>query len=128
MTPLTIAVAAVRAGAHPYVHGAVARLGLPGTSRSLSRSSAPCACGTRSAGARPPGRWSSGPGSGVMACAAADIPAGSSAEVTVACSLDPLAVWNPRTRQLDLPAGTTIVLEVGACAHDPAAAHLEVAL
>jgi len=77
------------------------------------------------------GRRTEGPRAGqsaLLGFAAAAIPAGSSAEVAVACSLDPLAVWNPRTRQLDLPAGTTIVLEVGACAHDPAAVHMEVAL
>jgi hypothetical protein len=46
----------------------------------------------------------------------------------VACSLDPLAIWNPQTRQLDPPAGTTVALEVGAHAHDPAALTLQVAL
>jgi hypothetical protein len=39
----------------------------------------------------------------------------------VACSLDPLAIWNRRTRRLDPPARTAIALEVGAHAHDPAA-------
>ena len=44
------------------------------------------------------------------------------------CSLDPLAIWNPRTRRLDPPAVTTIVLEAGAHAHDPGAVPMEVAL
>jgi len=48
--------------------------------------------------------------------------------VAVACSLDPLAIWNPQTRQLDLPTRTTIALEVGAHAHDPGAVNLKVVL
>jgi beta-glucosidase len=60
--------------------------------------------------------------------AAVFIPAGESADVTVACALDPLAIWNPRTRRLEPPAGTTIALEVGAHAHDPAALTVRVAL
>jgi beta-glucosidase len=59
--------------------------------------------------------------------AAAFIQAGQAAEVTVDCSLDPLAIWNPRSRQLDPPSGTTIALHVGAHAHDPGAVRLEVA-
>jgi beta-glucosidase len=54
------------------------------------------------------------------------VPAGETAEVAVACSLDPLAVWNPASRQLDPPARTTIALEVGSHAHDPAAVTLDV--
>lgn len=60
--------------------------------------------------------------------AAVFIAAGQTAEITVTCSVDPLASWNPRTRELDPPAGTTIVLEAGAHAHDPGAVRLEVAL
>lgn len=60
--------------------------------------------------------------------AAAAVPAGGSAEVEVTCSLAPLAIWNPHTRQLDPPAGTTIAFEVAAHAHDPAAVALQVAL
>jgi beta-glucosidase len=60
--------------------------------------------------------------------AAAFVAAGETAEVTVNCSLDPLAIWNPRTRRLDPPAGTTIVLQAGAHAHDPGAVRVEVAL
>jgi beta-glucosidase len=60
--------------------------------------------------------------------AAAFIQAGQAAEVTVACSPGSLAIWNPGTRQLDPPAGTTIALQVGAHAHDPGAVRLEVAL
>jgi hypothetical protein len=47
--------------------------------------------------------------------------------VAVTCSLGPLSIWNPRTRQLDLPSGTAIALEVGAHAHDPGALSLKVA-
>ena len=60
--------------------------------------------------------------------AAAFIAAGQTTEVTVSCSVDPLAIWNPRTRQLDPPSGTTIVLQAGAHAHDPAAVRVDVAL
>ena len=60
--------------------------------------------------------------------AAAFIRAGETAEVTVTCSVDPLAIWNPRTRELDPPSGTTIVLQAGAHAHDPGAVRVEVAL
>jgi beta-glucosidase len=60
--------------------------------------------------------------------AAAFVEAGQTCEVTVTCSLDPLAIWNPGTRQLDPPAGTAIVLLVGAHAHDPGAVRLEVAV
>jgi beta-glucosidase len=60
--------------------------------------------------------------------AAVAVPAGDCVEVEVACSLDPLAIWNPQTRQLDRPARTTVALEVGAHAHDPAAITLRVAL
>ena len=66
--------------------------------------------------------------SALLGFAAADVPAGHSAEVAVACSLDPLAIWNPQTRQLDLRTGTAIALEVGAHAHDPAALSLKVVL
>ena len=66
--------------------------------------------------------------SALLGFTAAAIPAGHSAEVAVACSLDPLAIWNPQTRQLDLPTGTAVALEVGAHAHDPAALSLKVAL
>ena len=60
--------------------------------------------------------------------AAAFIQAGQTVEITVTCSVDPLAIWNPETRRLDPPAGTTIVLQAGAHAHDPGAVRLEVAL
>jgi beta-glucosidase len=60
--------------------------------------------------------------------AAVAVPAGQTAEVAVACSLDPLATWNPRTRQLDQPARTTVALEVAAHAHDPAALTLPVSV
>jgi beta-glucosidase len=66
--------------------------------------------------------------SALVGFAAAAVPAGESVRVAVACSLDPLAIWNPRTRQLDRPARTAIALEVGAHAHDPAALPLRVAL
>ena len=66
--------------------------------------------------------------SALVGFAAAAVPAGQTAEVAVACSLDPLAIWNPRTRQLDPPARTTVALEVAAHAHDPAALTLRVAL
>ena len=56
------------------------------------------------------------------------VPAGQSADVTVLCSPAALAIWNPQTRQLDLPAGTPVALEVGAHAHDPRALRLEIAL
>jgi beta-glucosidase len=54
------------------------------------------------------------------------VPAGHSAEVTVDCSLGPLAIWNPQTRQLDLPVMTIIALEVGGHVHDPGAVSLKV--
>jgi beta-glucosidase len=60
--------------------------------------------------------------------AAAFIQVGETAEVTVTCSVDPLAIWNPRTLSLDPPSGTTIVLQAGAHAHDPGAVRVEVAL
>ena len=66
--------------------------------------------------------------SALVGFAAVAVPAGQSAEVEVTCSLDPLAIWNPRTRQLDPPARTTVALEVAAHAHDPAALTLQVAL
>lgn len=66
--------------------------------------------------------------SALLGFAAAVLPAGHSAEVAVACSLDPLAIWNPQTRQLDLPTRTAIALEVGAHAHDPGALSLKVVL
>jgi beta-glucosidase len=56
------------------------------------------------------------------------IQAGQAAEVTVTCSLIPLAIWNPGTRQLDPPTGTTVGLQAGAHAHDPGAVRLEVGL
>lgn len=77
------------------------------------------------------GHLTEGPRAGESALvgfAAAAVSAGQSAEVAVACSLDALAVWNPQTRQLDLPASTTIALDVGACAHDHGALRLMVAL
>ena len=49
-------------------------------------------------------------------------------QFTVTCSVDPLAIWNPRTLSLDPPSGTTIVLQAGAHAHDPGAVRVEVAL
>lgn len=64
--------------------------------------------------------------SALLGFAAVAIPAGHTTEVAVACSLDPLASWNPRTRQLGLPASTTIMLQVGAYAHDPAALNIRV--
>jgi beta-glucosidase len=60
--------------------------------------------------------------------AAAFVSAGETVEVVVTCSVDPLAIWNPRTRQLDPPVGTTIVLQAGAHAHDPGAVRVDVAL
>jgi beta-glucosidase len=66
--------------------------------------------------------------SALVGFATAAVAAGDCAEVEVACSLDPLAIWNPQTRQLDLPAQTTIALEVAAHAHDRAALSLRVAL
>jgi beta-glucosidase len=66
--------------------------------------------------------------SALVGFAAAAVPAGGTAEVAVTCSLGPLAIWNPATGQLDLPAETKIALEVGAHAHDPAALPLQVAL
>jgi len=66
--------------------------------------------------------------SALVGFAAAEVPAGQAVEVEVDCSLDPLAIWNPQTRQLDPPARTTVALEVAAHAHDPAALTLQVAL
>jgi beta-glucosidase len=66
--------------------------------------------------------------SALVGFAAVAVPAGESAEVAVTCSLEPLAIWNLATAQLDLPAATTVALEVGAHAHDPAALPLQVAL
>jgi beta-glucosidase len=60
--------------------------------------------------------------------AAVAVPAGGCVEVEVACSLDPLAIWNPQTRQLDPPARTTVALGVAGHAHDPAALALQVGL
>jgi beta-glucosidase len=64
----------------------------------------------------------------LLGFATAHIRAGETAEVTVTCSLGPLAIWNAATRRLDPPAGTTVVLQVAAHAHDPGAVRLEVAL
>jgi beta-glucosidase len=66
--------------------------------------------------------------SALVGFAAVAVPAGDCAEVGVSCSLDPLAIWNPATARLDPPAATTIALEVGAHAHDPAALSLNVAV
>jgi beta-glucosidase len=56
------------------------------------------------------------------------ITAGQSVTVTVPCMLSALAIWNQRTQELDLPADTTIALEIGAHAHDLGALRVRVAL
>ena len=71
------------------------------------------------------GRSSSGPYAGELALvgfAPVSVAAGATATVEVPVSLVPLGAWDPASRRRILPAAGDVELEVGAHAHDPAAA------
>ncbi|NAZ84818.1 glycoside hydrolase family 3 protein [Kineococcus indalonis] len=63
----------------------------------------------------------------VVGFAPVAVPAGAAVEVEVPVALRALGAWDARARRLVPPAAADVVLEVGAHAHDPAAAVLTLA-
>ncbi len=129
----------------PYPHGAVARLGIPGTQ--FVDGPRGCVAGKGTAfpvsmarGAtwdvaleeqvvQVYGRRTEGEHKKeqyLVGFQPVKVPAGSSVRLEVPVSLQPLAAWNPVKKIREPPASTTVELLVGAHAKDPAACRIPV--